>query len=137
MDPLSASASVVALLQLASAAISYIHCSKGDPEERSQLLSQIPSMSGLLMMLQDQLDEDRDDVQWSSSLRLLNSQDGPLDQFRASLDTLVSKLESAKGLAKVGKTLAWPLQKKVVTEILNSLERQKRMLSLFRQDDHM
>lgn len=137
MDPLSTAASIIAVLQLTSVVTGYIHGSKDATDDRRKLVSELSSMSQILMILQDQLQERLDDLQWSSSLRVLNSEDGPLDQFRDSLEILAHKLEPVKGLARVGKALAWPFQKKEVQEVLNSLERQKGLFGLVRQNDHM
>lgn len=138
MDPLSISASIAALLQLTSTVIQYLNGVKGAPEDRRMLLSELASVTGFLFILQDQADQAKQGDQWSSTLQSLNVPEGPLDQFRRALERLSSKLASpATGLKKLGKAVTWPFQKEEIKEILGSIERQKPLLSLARQNDHM
>lgn len=138
MDPLSISASISALLQLTSTVIQYLNGVKGAPEDRQRILSEIVSVNGILYILQDQADQAKKGDQWSSTLQSLNVPEGPLDQFRRALEHLSSKLASpATGLKKLGKAIIWPFQKEEIKEVLNSIERQKALLNLARQNDHM
>ncbi|KAL9134056.1 MAG: hypothetical protein Q9175_004768 [Cornicularia normoerica] len=138
MDPLSISASIAALLQLTSTVIQYLNGVKGAPEDRRMLLSELASVNGFLFILQDQADQAKQGDQWSSTLQSLNVPEGPLDQFRRALERLSSKLASpATGLKRLGKAVTWPFQKEEIKEILGSIERQKSLLNLARQNDHM
>lgn len=62
---------------------------------------------------------------------------GPLEQFKAALEQLASKLASVKGLKKVEKNLIWPFQEQEVTEILSTIERQKSLFALIVINDHV
>ena len=135
MDPLSISASIVALVQLTGTVIEYLHGVKGASEDRQNILSELTSVSSMLFILQDCVDQQEDS--WSLTLKLLNGSEGLLAQLRTSLGILVSKLSPVKGLKKVGKAFAWPFQKGEIKEILNIIERQKALLTLARQNDHM
>lgn len=138
MDPLSLSASITALLQLTSTVIQYLNGVKGAPEDRRKILSELASVSGILFILQDQAEQAKQGDEWSSTLHSLNVAAGPLDQFRTALERLSSKLaSSATGLKKLGKAIVWPFQKEEIKEILGSIERQKALLTLARQNDHM
>ena len=138
MDPLSISASITALLQLTSTVIQYLNGVKGASEDRRKILSELASVSGILFILQDQAEQAKAGDEWSSTLQSLNVADGPLDQFRTALERLSSKLASpATGLKKLGKAFVWPFQKEEIKEILGSIERQKALLTLARQNDHM
>lgn len=138
MDPLSISASITALLQLASTVIQYLNGVKGAPEDRQRILSELASVTGVLFILEDQADKAKQGDQWSSTLQSLNVPEGPLDQLRRALERLSSKLApSATGLKKFGKAIIWPFQKVEIREILGSIERQKALFNLARQNDHM
>ncbi len=138
MDPLSISASIIALLQLSSTVIQYLNDAKGAPEDRGRILSELASVNSVLFILQDQADQAKQDDQWSSTLQTLNVPEGPLDQFHKALERLSSKLApSATPLKKLGKALVWPLRKEEIKDILASIERQKALLTLARQNDHM
>lgn len=138
MDPLSISASITALLQLTSTVIEYLNGVKGAPEDRRRILSEIVSVNGILFSLQDQADHAKQGDPWSSTFQSLNVPEGPLDQFRRALERLSSKLAPpATGLKKLGKAIIWPFQKEEVKAILGTIERQKALLNLARQNDHM
>lgn len=138
MDPLSISASITALLQLTSTVIQFLNGVKGAPEDRRNILSELACVSGILYVLQDQAEQAKQGDQWSSTLQSLNVTNGPLDQFRTALERLSLKLASpATGLKKLGKAIVWPFQKEEIKEILGSIERQKALLTLARQNDHM
>ena len=138
MDPLSISASITALLQLTSTVIQYLNGVKGAPEDRRRILSELASVNGILFILQHQADQAKQGDQWSSTLQSLSGPEGPLDQFRTSLERLSSKLASpATGLRKLGKAITWPFQQEEIKDIVGSIERQKALLNLARQNDHM
>lgn len=138
MDPLSISASITALLQLTSTVIQYINSIKGASEDRQKILSELASVNGILFILQDQADQAKQGDQWSLTLQSLNVLDGPLAQFRKALERLSSRLAPpATGLKKLGNAIKWPFQKEEVKDILSSIERQKALFTLARQNDHM
>lgn len=138
MDPLSISASITALLQLTSTVIQYINSVKGASEDRRRILSELASVNGILFILQDQADHAKQGDQWSSTLQSLSVPEGPLEQFRRALELLSTKLaQPAKGLKKLGNALSWPFQKEEIKDILSSIERQKALFNLARQNDHM
>ena len=138
MDPLSISVSITALLSLTSTVIEYLNGVKGAPEERRTIFSELADVNEILLILQDEAERAKQGDQWSSTLCSLNVPDGPLHQFRRALDRLDSKFASpATGLKKLGKAMTWPFQKEEVKEILGSIERQKSLLNLARQNDHV
>ncbi|KAL9077023.1 MAG: hypothetical protein Q9161_000656 [Pseudevernia consocians] len=124
MDPLSISASIVALVQLTGMVIEYLHGVKGASEDRQNILSELTSVSSMLFILQDRVDQQEDS--WPLTLKLLNGSEGLLAQLRTSLGILLSKLSPVKGL-----------KKGEIKEILNIIERQKALLTLARQNDHI
>ena len=138
MDPLSISASITALLELTSTVVRFLNEVKGASEDRRIVLAEVASVSGILYTLQDEVDQAKQGDRWSSTLCSLNVPEGPLPQIRKALERLSSKLASpATGLRKLGKSMIWPFQKEEIKEILGSIERQKGLLTLARQNDHM
>ena len=138
MDPLSITASITALLQLTSTVIQYVNGVRGAAQDRGRIVSELAGVNSILLILQDEADRDEQDDQWSSTFESLNRPEGPLEQFRKALERLSSKLAPpATGLKKVGKAISWPFQKEEIKEILSSIERQKALLNLARQNDHM
>ena len=137
MDPLSVSASIVTLLQLSSKIIGYLSDVKGAPKEHQKLRLEVCSVLPMLSILQDQADQAQQGDSWSTTLRTLTGPQGPLEQFRDSLKRLESKLAPVKGLKKARKALVWPFEKAEVLDILITIERQKSLFDLARQNDHI
>lgn len=74
---------------------------------------------------------------WSETLQLLNGPKGPLKQMEHTLLIVESKLAPAGGLKSVQKALTWPFRKEEVKELMGTIERQKTLLNLAHQNDHM
>ena len=137
MDPLSVSASIVALLKLSSTVIGYLSDVKDGPREPQKLRLELCNILPILSILQDEAEQAKSGGRWSSTLLSLDVPNGPIQQFRAALEELESKLSPIKGWTKVGKALTWPFEKKKTTEILGTIERQKLLFTLARQNDHI
>ena len=79
MNPLSISASIIALLQVTSTVIGYLSDIKEGPKEPKRIGLEISSFLTVLIMLQDPKQDDT----FSSTLRSLNVLDGLFTQFHA------------------------------------------------------
>src|SRR5271170_6077874 len=130
MDPLSVSASIIAVLQLSSTVFGYLKDGTEASGDRKRILDEFTSLHFLLFPLVDQIKEAEVDDAWSASLWSLNTPGGPLEQFRLALQRVASKLEPVACLKKFGKAVAWPFQKDEVKEILSTIERQNSLFSL-------
>ena len=137
MDPLSVSASIVALLQLTSTILGYLSDVKEGPKELQRIWLEISSVLTILIMLQDQADQSEENDSFSSTLRSLNMPDGPFTQFHATMERLSSKLAPVEGWRKIRKAFKWQIEKEEIYEILNTIERHKSLFSLARQNDHI
>ena len=137
MDPLSVSASIVALLQLTGTVINYLSDVRSGPKELQRVRLEISSLPNILIMLQDQADQAKQGDSFSSTLDSLNVRNGPFDQFRASLERLASKLAPVKRRGQIGMMFKWPFEKDEIREILNTIERQKLLFGLALQNDHI
>jgi hypothetical protein len=126
-DPLSISASIVALLQLTQVAVTGLANIKEASKERSVVRDEIIYVSGLLFNLRGQVT--RNEV-WSGVVNTLSSPRGPLELLKEALEQLVKGLSPSGGLMRIGKSVAWPFQKKEVEEILRKIERQKSLIML-------
>ena len=137
MDPLSVSASIVALLQLSSTVIGYLSDVKGGPRELRKLRLEVCSILPILSILQDEAEQAKSGGRWSSTLLSLDVPNGPIQQFRAALEQLQTRLSPVKGWKKVGKAFTWPFEKEETLGILGNIERQKLLFTLARQNDHI
>lgn len=137
MDPLSISASIIAVLQLTGTVIQYLNTVRGAPKDRQRILSELCNVNSTLYILEDLASQAQQGDAWSSTLLSLNGPNGPIEQFKTALERLEKKVAPVKGLRKVSKAITWPFQKEEVEEILNVIERQIPLFNLARQNDHM
>ena len=137
MDPLSISASIIAVLQLTGTIIQCLNTVEGASKDRQRIFSELCNVSSMLYVLKDEASQEQQSDAWSSTLLSLNGPDGPIEQFKTALERLAKKLTPVKGLKKVGQAITWPFQKEEIKEILDVIERQKSIFNLARQNDHM
>ena len=137
-DPLSVTASIVALLEFSAKVIVYLSDVKNGSEDRGKVLSEVASVNCMLYSLQEKAHEDKQNDAWSSTFQSLDVPTGPLDEIRTALESLSKKLAPpSTSLKKVRKAMTWPFQKGEIKEILERIERAKALLNLARQNDHM
>lgn len=137
MDPLSISASVAALLALTGTVVQYLKAVKGTSKDSQKILLEVRSVSGLLYQLKEILDNADEDELSFRTIKSLSAPEGPLEQFKASLEVLALKLKPVAGWRKAGKALTWPFQKEEISDILGTIERQKTLFGLALENDHM
>lgn len=136
-DPLSITASIVAVLQMTATVTQYLKDIKGGSEDRTRLRDEIRSTICLLEMLKDRLEDVDIRDTWLDTLRWLDVPKGPLVQFREALELLVKKLAPPGRMRQTAQTLKWPFDKAGVNEVLGRIERLKSLFSLAIQNDYM
>ncbi|KAK4986180.1 hypothetical protein LTR50_005472 [Elasticomyces elasticus] len=136
-DPLSATASIVSILQLATAVTGYLKDVKGGSGDRQRLRDEIRSTVCLLEMLKDRIEDAEAGETRFTAIESLNTPCGPLDQFKQTLDTLVSKLAPASRIKQKTQMLQWPFDKKDISSLMATIERQKSLFNLALQNDHI
>ena len=122
MDPLSISASIIALLQVTSTVIGSLSDVKGDLNELKESDWKYPVTSLYWIMLQDQADQAKQDDTFSSTLMSLNVPDGPITQSDAAIENLASKLAPIEDWRKIRKAFEWQLEKDEIHMILETTE---------------
>ena len=137
MDPFSISASIAALLQVAGTVINYLSDVSSGPKNLQRIRLEVCSVLSILVMLQDQLNQAKHDDSFSSMLMSLSVPSGPFEQLRTALELLSSKLTPMQGWRKLGKAFIWPFEREEIDDILRTIERQKTIFSLARQNDHI
>ena len=91
MDPLSISASIIAVLELTGTVIQYPNTVKGAPKDRQRILSELCNVNSTLYVLEDQASQAQQG-NTSSTLLSLNKPNGPIEQFKIALERLETKL---------------------------------------------
>lgn len=140
-DPLSITASIIAILDLSSGVLKYLHEVKDAPKERVRLRDDLSSAYLALSMLKERLEETEKDTSSLSSIQLLGGQDGPINRFKRLLEPLSAKLMPKDGKMKTvreaGRAIAWPFESQEVKAMLNEMERQKSLFHLALQNDSL
>jgi hypothetical protein len=130
MDPLSVTASVIAVLQLTNEVIQYLNDVKDAPKDCQQCIIEASNLLTLLISLRYRAEQAQIGDPWLEQLRKLNVKDGPLDQYKQALERLCSIVESRDGIRGMKRRLLWKFSKKEVTNILARIERLKTLLSI-------
>ena len=94
MDPLSVTASIIAIVQLTGVIIGYLNDVKDSSKDRARCAIEISNVSNLLVTLLYRLDEASSDEGWYTEVQALATTGGPIDQYRSALEQLQSKLTS-------------------------------------------
>jgi hypothetical protein len=130
MDPLSATASVIAVLQLSSEVIKYINSATGATKERKRLREELRACETILQQLKDEADDSEEGKAWSETIKVLEAPGAPLGRLWVSLRKIKDKLQPKEGLRKALACLEWPFNEKEIKEIYMTIEREKSLLDL-------
>lgn len=136
-DPLSISASIVALLQISATIVQYVYDSSGFNEDRKKILIEVTSVTGLLYCLKDLTDREQGTESWTVTVKSLNVPGGPLEQLKTALECLARRLAPFHKAKTLQRMIAWPFQKKEIQEIFGVIERQKTLCALALQNDQL
>ena len=137
MDPLSAAASIIAVLQLTGTVIGYLNDVKNAPKECQQCTIEASNLQSLLLNLRYRMEQGQAGDPWFTAVRALNIENGPLDQYKQALEQLLSRVEDQDSLQKVKTRLLWKFRKEEVASILSKMERLKSRVSFALMDDHL
>jgi hypothetical protein len=137
MDPLSATASIIAILQLSAKVLSYLSDVKGSSQGHAQCTIEASNLHNLLTNLRFRLEERHGHQPWFNAVQALAVKNGPLDQFKEALETLRAKITDHGRLKKVREALTWKFEKEEVDAILARMERLKTLVEIALQMDHL
>ncbi|KAL8888434.1 MAG: hypothetical protein Q9192_006176 [Flavoplaca navasiana] len=110
----------IAIAQITPAIVDYIRKVKDGPTESRQLLLEISSTSGVVMLLRDLAQETSSSDSWSVSLDSLADL---LVQYERQLEQVANALQKATTSKR--EALKWPFERKAVAETLTNMERCK------------
>jgi hypothetical protein len=137
MDPLSMTAGIIAVLQLTSTLTSYINEARNATAEQANVAVEASNLYGLLTTLRFRVEAGRWDDQWFNQVKLLGIENGPLDQFKDILETMVDKLSSSRKRDQIKSALLWKFTKREVENALARMERLKSLISCALTNDLM
>ncbi|CAJ2510411.1 Uu.00g051140.m01.CDS01 [Anthostomella pinea] len=130
MDPLSTTASIVAVIQLSAKVVQYISTASGSTKERQRLRREIQACDDTLQQLKDESDDSETGKSWSNTVKALEAPGAPLGRLWAIMRSLETSLEPKDGLAKAFSILRWPFAEREVGKIIGSIEREKSLLQI-------
>jgi hypothetical protein len=127
MDPLSMTASIIAILELTSALTSYTNDVRHATREQKRVAVEASNLYSLLTSLRFRVEEAQADEPWFNQVKLLGIENGPLDQFKDALEKMVEQIPSPRRRDQVKSALTWQFTK---VEVENALKRIERLKSL-------
>ena len=130
MDPLSVTASIIAVVELTSVIIGCLSNVKNASKDFAQCAIEVSNVSSLLMALMYHLNKESSNDGWYTEVQALAATNGPIDQYKSSLEQLQSKFTPSTGLTKIGSSLTWKLSREEVTSILTRTERLKLLIQI-------
>ncbi|KAH8696897.1 ankyrin repeat domain-containing protein [Phaeosphaeriaceae sp. PMI808] len=133
MDPLSATASVIAILQLSAKVLAYLNDVKDAPKGQAQCAIEASNIHNLLTNLRFRLEEGHAHQPWFNAVQALAVKNGPLDQFKQALESLQAKMTDG---GRLKNALIWKFKKEEVDAILARMERLKTLIKIALHMDH-
>ncbi|KAI4199316.1 MAG: hypothetical protein LQ350_004698 [Teloschistes chrysophthalmus] len=127
-DPLSVIGVLIAIAQITPAVVNYVKDFKHASSEGRQLLLEVRSTSGIVLLLRDLASETSPTDPWSASLENLSEL---LEQYERMLKDIAHTLEST---SRKRDALKWPFEKKTLAETLANMERYKTAFLLALQN---
>ncbi|KAK8227641.1 hypothetical protein HDK90DRAFT_514141 [Phyllosticta capitalensis] len=138
-DPLSITTGIITLIGATAKAIEYVKDVKSGGKDRTKLRDELRSVTCLLEMLHDRVEEqdesDNDESLRPAAVASLAGPDGPLDRMKATMEDIVAKLAPQAGFRKLAQPLQWPFDKKDILELLATIERLKSHFTLVLQNN--
>ena len=135
MDPLSITASIIAIIQISSDIVSYVNGATGATKERKRLRDEVRACEFILQRLNDEASDAEEGKTWSETIKALEGPDAPLARLRDALSIVRAKLEPKKGLKNAFSTLKWPFDEKEIEKVISAIEREKNLLNLALAND--
>ncbi|KAG8625208.1 hypothetical protein KVT40_006959 [Elsinoe batatas] len=138
MDPLSVTASIIAVLTLSHNVIQHLSSVQDAPKDFEQCAIEIADLVGPLTTLRFRAQQAQapGSLPWLNEMSRLTVKGGALDQYVQTLQLLQDKVKVGDGVNKVKAHLVWPFKKKEVESILFQMERLKSLINLALTMDH-
>ncbi|EMD88006.1 hypothetical protein COCC4DRAFT_51902 [Bipolaris maydis ATCC 48331] len=133
MDPLSITASIIAVLQLSVKVLGYFNDVKNASNDQAKCAVEASNIHSLLTKLRFRLEEGKADAQWCTAVRALGVENGPLDQVKQALKTLQTHMTDR---GRLRQALVWKFKKEEIAGILDRIERLKTLILIALEMDH-
>ncbi|KAH7381270.1 ankyrin repeat domain-containing protein [Phaeosphaeria sp. MPI-PUGE-AT-0046c] len=135
MDPLSLTASIIAILQFTTKLGEGLRDAQDASKDCSHFTAEMSNLSNLLVTLLSRIDEESQDP-WNVQVQELGGRDGVIYQYRVALEQLKDKITIGHGVRKITKTLLWKYVKNDAEYLLTRIERLKSHVRIALEMDH-
>jgi hypothetical protein len=137
MDPLSMTASIIAILQLTSTLTNYINNVRKATAEQAKVAVEASNLFSLLTSMRFRVEGTRSDDPWFNQVKMLGTYNGPLDQLRETLEEMVETISSSRKRDQIKSALMWKFTKSQVDEMLQRMERLKSLITCALANDSL
>jgi len=135
MEPLGATASIVAVLELSGRIVKYVNAAAGSLESRRQVRHEVRACQSLLQQLKDEADDSEASRRWIETVKTLEAPNAPLGRLFLTLRIIEIKLAPRKGFKQTLDMLKWPFTETEIQKLLAAVEREKSLLLLALEND--
>ncbi|KAH7111796.1 hypothetical protein B0J11DRAFT_190031 [Dendryphion nanum] len=137
MDPLSVTASIIAILQLSAKVLAYLNDVRDASKDCTQCVVEILNLRGVLFNLKDRVEWGDHTKPWYTAVQAIATKNGTFDQFKEALETLQTKITDGGRQGRAGDALLWKFRKEEIASILGRMERLKSLVEIALQMDHL
>ena len=134
MDPLSVTASIIAVLQAARTLIDCLHDIKNASDDQNEIAKEASNIYAFLQNVRNRVERANDQDPWFDRVRSMKASGGLLEQLKDVLNKMVEKI---RGRNQLERAIKWPFTKKEVREALERMERLKSSISVELDIDHL
>ena len=122
-------ASIIAILQLTSTLTNYINNVRKATAEQAKVAVEASNLFSLLTSMRFRVEGTRSDDPWFNQVKMLGTNNGPLDQLRETLEEMVERISSSRKRDQIKSALMWKFTKSQVDEALQRMERLKSLIT--------
>ncbi|KAI9702255.1 MAG: hypothetical protein M1820_006187 [Bogoriella megaspora] len=137
MDPLSITASVVAIIQFTGPVVQYLNDIKDAPKECRHSIIEVSNLNTLLLTLDNRVQESDPSRPWHAAVHALAVPGGPLSQYKQALGDLAARLQRRSAFGKIKMTLTWAFVKDEIERLIARIERLKSLITIAIESDHI
>ena len=135
MDPLSITASIIAVIQLTGSVVSAVYNYRKDvksaPEDAAIIVQDLIGFSQILEKLLHIIEQEKSTKQTRlASLKDLVQPGGPLESCQKTLEHLNAKLQPENGWRAIKQSLIWPLKKDYIKKTLDEIATAKATIGV-------
>jgi Cdc6-like AAA superfamily ATPase len=140
-EALGGVASVLTIVESVANVTKLVLSCKSATKESRRLVRELSYVRGLLTTLEETISEqETSNDTWTSTILLLNDNNGLLHQFEQLLGLLESRIRgpsNERGWKKLKSVLEWPFKEAEALKLIDAVERYKSLIELALENNHI